>query len=133
MPEQIELHTTHGLLVVERVDGPMRFPGYKLTTRDHRDHTETTAEFETEAMARLVEFVGYPRETSERADRLQEELDALTVELEQAQTARRVMEIQLDQLRGLAAVLIRNLSGAWWLEAAEAYTQIKNILVTGTP
>lgn len=87
---------------------------------------EITEVFGVHAMQQLVEFIGYPRESTERADRLRNEVNMLREDLARADARLDREAHEIDEMRRVAATLVNHLKDAWWLEAANAYRALKD-------
>lgn len=80
-----------------------------------------TARLSDEDMRELVEFVGYPHETGDRADAAEAKLAEVQADLTAARVQVSIAVGELEGVRRNVRVLVERLKGAWWLDAASSY------------
>lgn len=83
-----------------------------------------TIRLSEEDMRELVEFVGYPHETTERADAAEAHAITLEVAAQALNVALGAREAELSRIRVEVGTLVEALKGAWWLDAASSYHQL---------
>lgn len=99
---------------------------YEIRLIDSCTHEEFHEEISDDKQRDLVEFLGYPRETSERADELERQVIAITLERDKARDHRRRLIDELRWVQGTVKELVELLADAWWIKAADAHDALSN-------